>query len=113
MLPTLKCQPQPGGLYLKLTSFDGLGTWGIEFSLSKPCISWNDSHRCWYVSSPFRYRRVACQIGGLKARGGAVVIIGPFPIIFGSDKESAKILLVLSIILVGALIALFLVQGYF
>jgi len=51
--------------------------------------------------------------GGLKARGGAVVIIGPFPIIFGSDKESAKILLVLSIILVGALIALFLVQGYF
>jgi uncharacterized protein (TIGR00304 family) len=51
--------------------------------------------------------------GGVKGRGGAVVIIGPFPIIFGTDKQSAKILLVLSIILVGALIALFLVQGYF
>jgi len=50
---------------------------------------------------------------GLKARGGAVVIIGPFPILFGTDKQSAKILLVLSIILVGALIALFLLQGNF
>ncbi|MBO0887971.1 DUF131 domain-containing protein, partial [Candidatus Bathyarchaeota archaeon] len=44
---------------------------------------------------------------------GAVVIVGPIPIIFGSDKQSAKILLALSIILVGALIVLYLVQGYF
>ncbi len=26
----------------------------------------------------------------VKARGGAVVIVGPFPIIFGSDRESAR-----------------------
>ena len=50
---------------------------------------------------------------GLEARGGAVVIVGPFPIILGSDKRSARVLLVLSIILVGALMALFLLQAYF
>ena len=36
-------------------------------------------------------------------RGGGVVIIGPFPIIFGTDKESVKVLLILSIILVSVL----------
>jgi uncharacterized membrane protein len=49
---------------------------------------------------------------GRNARGGAVIIVGLFPIIFGSDKQSAKVLLVLSIILVGALIFLFLLEGY-
>jgi len=49
----------------------------------------------------------------VKARRGAVVIVGPFPIIFGSDRESAKVLLVLSIVLVAALIVLLLLQGYF
>jgi len=49
----------------------------------------------------------------VKARGGAVVIVGPFPIIFGSDRESAKVLLVLSIVLVAALIVLLLLQGHF
>ena len=39
-----------------------------------------------------------------KVRGGGAVIIGPFPIIFGTDKESVKILLVLSIILVALLL---------
>jgi uncharacterized protein (TIGR00304 family) len=34
-----------------------------------------------------------------KVKGGGVVIIGPIPIIFGTDKESVKIILVLSIIL--------------
>jgi uncharacterized protein (TIGR00304 family) len=34
-----------------------------------------------------------------KFKGGGVVIIGPIPIIFGTDKESVKIILVLSIIL--------------
>ena len=36
-------------------------------------------------------------------RGGGVVIVGPFPIIFGTDKESVKVLLILSIILVSVL----------
>jgi uncharacterized protein (TIGR00304 family) len=37
---------------------------------------------------------------GAKVKGGGVVIIGPIQIIFGTDKESVKIILVLSIILV-------------
>ena len=38
------------------------------------------------------------------------MIIGPFPIIFGSDKQSAKVLLTLAIILVALLIAFFFLQ---
>jgi uncharacterized membrane protein len=34
-----------------------------------------------------------------RARGGGALIIGPFPIIFGSDKESVKTILWLSIAL--------------
>jgi len=41
-----------------------------------------------------------------KVKGGGVVIIGPIPIIFGTDKQSVKIILVLSIILVALLLAL-------
>jgi len=39
-----------------------------------------------------------------KIRGGGAVILGPFPIIFGTDKESVKILLILSIILIALLL---------
>jgi len=35
-----------------------------------------------------------------KIRGGGAIIIGPFPIVFGTDKESVKMLLILSIVLV-------------
>jgi len=41
-----------------------------------------------------------------KARGGGAVIIGPIPIIFGTDKESVKLILVLSIILIALLLVL-------
>jgi len=34
-----------------------------------------------------------------KVTGGGAIIIGPFPIIFGTDKESIKIILLLSITL--------------
>ncbi len=34
-----------------------------------------------------------------RARGGGALIIGPFPIVFGSDKESVKTILWLSIAL--------------
>jgi uncharacterized membrane protein len=34
-----------------------------------------------------------------RARGGGALIIGPFPIVFGSDKESVKKILWLSIAL--------------
>lgn len=37
---------------------------------------------------------------GGEVRGGGAVIIGPFPIVFGTDKESVRILLLLSIALI-------------
>lgn len=40
------------------------------------------------------------SIGGKrKVKGGGAIIIGPFPIIFGTDKESIKTVLLLSIAL--------------
>jgi len=35
-----------------------------------------------------------------KVKGGGAVIIGPFPIVFGTDRESVKILLLLSTTLI-------------
>jgi len=35
-----------------------------------------------------------------KVKGGGAVIVGPFPIVFGTDRESIKILLLLSIALI-------------
>lgn len=46
-----------------------------------------------------------------KVRGGGAVIIGPIPIIFGTDKESVKIILVLSIVLV-VLLLIFMLFSY-
>lgn len=40
-----------------------------------------------------------------KFKGGGALIIGPFPIIFGTDKESVRTVLILSIILTALLIA--------
>jgi len=34
-----------------------------------------------------------------KTRGGGLIMIGPIPIIFGTDKETMKILIVLAIVL--------------
>jgi uncharacterized protein (TIGR00304 family) len=45
-----------------------------------------------------------------KVKGGGVVIIGPIPIIFGTDKESVKIILVLSIILMILLLVWMVLQ---
>lgn len=35
-----------------------------------------------------------------KVKGGGAVIIGPFPIVFGTDKESIKMLLLFSMALI-------------
>lgn len=43
---------------------------------------------------------ISAMKGKGKVRGGGAVIIGPFPIIFGTDKESVKVLLLLSIALI-------------
>ena len=37
--------------------------------------------------------------GKARVRGGGAVIVGPIPIVFGTDKESVKIILILSIVL--------------
>lgn len=42
--------------------------------------------------------------GRAKVRGGGAIIIGPVPIIFGTDKESVKVILILSIVLVALLL---------
>ena len=44
-----------------------------------------------------------------KMKGGGIVMIGPIPIIFGTDKESLKILIILGIVLVILVFALTLV----
>ena len=46
-----------------------------------------------------------------KVRGGGAVIIGSFPIIFGTDKESVRMLLLLSIILI--ILMLFVMVFYY
>jgi len=39
-----------------------------------------------------------------KAKGGGAIIIGPLPIIFGTDKESVKTILLFSIALTALLV---------
>ena len=41
-----------------------------------------------------------------KIRGGGAIIIGPIPIVFGTDKQSLKTVLLLSIVLTTLLIVL-------
>lgn len=52
------------------------------------------------------------SFGEKTARGGGAVIIGPFPIVFGTDKESVKTILWLSITLTVILIAFFIVFNF-
>ena len=44
-------------------------------------------------------------------RGGAVIMIGPIPVVFGSDRESAKILMILAIGLMIVAISVMLWMG--
>jgi len=47
-----------------------------------------------------------------KVRGGGLLMIGPIPIIFGTDKESAKILILLAVaLMILAIIVIFLMAG--
>jgi len=45
-------------------------------------------------------------------RGGGVVMIGPFPIVFGTDKDSVKMLLLLSIALIAFVLILAVFSRY-
>ena len=42
--------------------------------------------------------------GGGKGKAGGAIVIGPIPIIFGTDKKSVKTILILSILLTTLLI---------
>ena len=45
-----------------------------------------------------------------KVKGGGAVIIGPFPIIFGTDKESVRTVLLLSLALTILLIVVMVIS---
>jgi len=49
------------------------------------------------------------SVKGSRVRGGGALIIGPLPIVFGTDKESIKAVLLLSIILTIIAFTLFVV----
>ena len=42
--------------------------------------------------------------GRTDIKGGGVIVIGPFPIILGTDTESTKKILIVSIILIAILV---------
>ncbi|WP_457554989.1 TIGR00304 family membrane protein [Candidatus Pyrohabitans sp.] len=45
--------------------------------------------------------------GKTEVRGGGVVLIGPFPIVFGSDTQSVKLVLLLTLALILVVYLLF------
>lgn len=47
-----------------------------------------------------------------RVRGGGVVMIGPFPIVFGTDRESVKMLLLFSIALIAFVLILAVFSRY-
>ena len=47
-----------------------------------------------------------------RSQGGAVIIIGPFPIVLGSSREVARSMLALAVLLLIALMAFFLLQSF-
>ena len=52
------------------------------------------------------------SLGRGRSQGGAVIIIGPFPIVFGSNRRIARALLILAILLVVSLIVFSLLQSF-
>jgi uncharacterized protein (TIGR00304 family) len=49
----------------------------------------------------FIFAVLRSERGAGQMRGGGVVMIGPIPIIFGTDKESARMLILLTIVLIA------------
>jgi uncharacterized protein (TIGR00304 family) len=50
--------------------------------------------------------------GNRKVKAGGAVIIGPVPIIFGTDKKSLKTVLLLSIVLTVLVLVAFIVEYF-
>lgn len=57
-------------------------------------------------------RRSVLEEAKGSVRGGGVVIIGPIPIIFGTDKKSVKAVLLLSILLTVLLLVTIIVSYF-
>lgn len=55
---------------------------------------------------------ITAMKGKGKVRGGGAVIIGPFPVVFGTDKESVKVLLLLSIALITLMLVVMAFSHY-
>lgn len=47
--------------------------------------------------------------GSGRLRGGGLIMLGPIPIIFGTDKEAVKFLIILAIILIIVMLAFILI----
>jgi len=43
---------------------------------------------------------------GGSTKGGGILLIGPFPIIFGNDKQSVKLLVILAIVMMLIMLTL-------
>jgi len=47
-----------------------------------------------------------------QTRGGGVLLIGPIPIVFGSDSESVRTLMILAIVLIVIVLAFMLIPTF-
>ncbi|MEM1586147.1 MAG: DUF131 domain-containing protein [Candidatus Bathyarchaeia archaeon] len=45
-------------------------------------------------------------------RGGGLIMLGPIPIIFGTDKEAVKVLIILSIVLIVIMLVLIMAVSF-
>lgn len=48
---------------------------------------------------------------GGQTRGAGILLIGPFPIVFGSDRESVGTLMILAIVLIAIVLAFMLIPS--
>ena len=78
---------------------------GRAESFGKEAYSGNTSD-----SSRSPYEKPPAEKVESKVKGGGVIMLGPIPIIFGSDKESAKTAAILAIILM--LLSLLILRGW-
>ncbi|MEM1515160.1 MAG: DUF131 domain-containing protein [Candidatus Bathyarchaeia archaeon] len=53
--------------------------------------------------------RATKRQGSDRLRGGGLIMLGPIPIIFGTDKETVKALIILAIILIVVMLAFILI----
>jgi len=50
--------------------------------------------------------------GSTQARGAGLLLIGPIPIIFGTDRQSAKVVMVLAIVLILLMLVIMLLPSF-